>query len=629
MKKHARLLSRLKSVQARRRFLILVAVGFVLALSWASVREFSQIASDGGGLAPRKFGKGEQDERDERNERDEPAAADARTVEGDAEYEDDGDDEDEGDYYGGEMNVRSDEVSGGAVDVDVDVDADPPPQGAATGSTAHVKDGGKKKSNNSKDAKEGPGSKSNESSIAFTVLEHTDFYGDQALVWGSENMLKTADECSRACSAYKPSRTNDPPCNLWVFCGDERLCSQSGPSTYQQCWLKFVAHPDAAQPSFQGPSVGWTSGIARSLPKTDMPTGDASSSRQTTPGGSADRTYHVVISAQGGATHWQSRIHYYWYLKTRKQCQETAEIDGTTCDMGGFTRLLHEDEPDDLMDEIPTFVAKTLPEDHPHHGYIVLNRPYAFLQWVQQATIKEKYVLMGEPDHIWLKPLPNPMVGELPAAFPFFYIEPTSHKFIGISERFVGKLDTLDKKTQLFPIGSSPTIMSLADMKRVVPIWYELSLKVHEDEDAVAAWGWVQEMYAFSLAMYKAGLHPVTLLPDMMAQPPWDWDLYRYTLLHYTYGLDYTLDGVHTPGLVGAWHWDKRDFRSPIPLNMEGPPEGTPNDLAKELIRRLNEATCAIPMWDLYSRTFKVTPWRIGAKVIDGENIVEDLVITH
>ena len=28
-----------------------------------------------------------------------------------------------------------------------------------------------------------------------------------------------------------------------------------------------------------------------------------------------DRQYHVVITAQGTATHWQARVHYYWYKK--------------------------------------------------------------------------------------------------------------------------------------------------------------------------------------------------------------------------------------------------------------------------------------------------------------------------
>jgi hypothetical protein len=39
-----------------------------------------------------------------------------------------------------------------------------------------------------------------------------------------------------------------------------------------------------------------------------------------------------------------------------------------------------------------------------------------------RAKIKEKYILMSEPDHIWLRPMPNLMKGRRPAAFPFFYI---------------------------------------------------------------------------------------------------------------------------------------------------------------------------------------------------------------
>lgn len=96
--------------------------------------------------------------------------------------------------------------------------------------------------------------------------------------------------------------------------------------------------------------------------------------------------------------------------------------------MGGFTRLLHSGAPDDLMGEIPTFVAQPLPESVvPHEWYPVLNRPYAFVQWVAAANISEDYVLMSEPDHIFLRPLVNFMrKDDRPAAFPFFYIE--AHK---------------------------------------------------------------------------------------------------------------------------------------------------------------------------------------------------------
>lgn len=46
----------------------------------------------------------------------------------------------------------------------------------------------------------------------------------------------------------------------------------------------------------------------------------------------------------------------------------------------------------------------------------MLNRPYAFVQWCEKAKIPERYVLMAEPDHIFLRPLPNFMNGDAPGA---------------------------------------------------------------------------------------------------------------------------------------------------------------------------------------------------------------------
>lgn len=84
--------------------------------------------------------------------------------------------------------------------------------------------------------------------------------------------------------------------------------------------------------------------------------------------------------------------------------------------------------------------------------YVVLNRPSAFVQWLQGTTIKEKYVFMSEPDHIWLKPMPNLMVGDRPAAFPFFYIEPSKADFLPITQKFTGAL-TRKQAEQIAPIG--------------------------------------------------------------------------------------------------------------------------------------------------------------------------------
>ena len=362
----------------------------------------------------------------------------------------------------------------------------------------------------------------------FEIREHTDFWGD-ALVWGDSNLMESRNECCDMCTKYEAKKKGDPVCNVWVYCGDEDLCK----TKYKQCWLKYLPHPSATAPANEGPTVGWTAGIRKQ---------GGGKEEEVDP--NEDRSYHVVISAQGPATHWQSRVHYYWYKKMKNQCKKEAK-----CDMGGFTRILHTGKPDELVEEMPTFVANELPAEHPHHGYIVLNRPYAFLQWIKQVQIPEKYVLMCEPDHLWLKPMPNLMQNKKPAAFPFFYIEPTKEKFLPITERFVGKLETVEEKSQIAPIGSSPTMMTLDDMRKVFPVWFNLSIAVHNDKEAVKEWGWVQEMYAFTLSMYKAGIRDIGLHLEMMGQPPWDSQLDKYYILHYTYGMDYTLEGKFTPGM--------------------------------------------------------------------------------
>lgn len=38
---------------------------------------------------------------------------------------------------------------------------------------------------------------------------------------------------------------------------------------------------------------------------------------------SEDRSYHTVITAQGSATHWQARVHYYWFKKVRMRCRSS------------------------------------------------------------------------------------------------------------------------------------------------------------------------------------------------------------------------------------------------------------------------------------------------------------------
>eukprot|EP00887_Chlorella_sp_A99_P000442 scaffold17.g442.t1 len=197
----------------------------------------------------------------------------------------------------------------------------------------------------------GGGGGAGELPASCNALPHTDYWGD-ALVWGNTHRKESAGECCRACQEHKPP-TNDQDameCNVWVYCGDKALCG----AHHKECWLKHLAHPLGTAPAKEGPDVGWTTGVFAARQEANEKTvGDPSE----------DRTYHVVITAQGTAVHWQSRVHYYWFKKVRKQCRASPP-----CHMGEFTRVLHSGRPDDLMGEIPTFVAQPLPKEHPDHG---------------------------------------------------------------------------------------------------------------------------------------------------------------------------------------------------------------------------------------------------------------------
>lgn len=64
--------------------------------------------------------------------------------------------------------------------------------------------------------------------------------------------------------------------------------------------------------------------------------------------------FHVALTATDAPySKWQCRIMYYWYKKKK-------DLPGS--EMGGFTRILHSGNPDNLMDEIPTFVVDPLPK---------------------------------------------------------------------------------------------------------------------------------------------------------------------------------------------------------------------------------------------------------------------------
>ncbi|XP_042413136.1 hydroxyproline O-arabinosyltransferase 1-like isoform X1 [Zingiber officinale] len=295
--------------------------------------------------------------------------------------------------------------------------------------------------------------------------------------------------------------------------------------------------------------------------------------------------FHTAVTASDSAYNaWQCRVMYYWFKKAREARPDT--------EMGGFTRILHSGRADNLVDEIPTFVADPLPNGM-DQGYIVLNRPWAFVQWLQKATIQEEYIFMAEPDHIIVKPIPNLAKFGSAAAFPFFYIEPK--KYEPVLRNFYPE----DKGpiTNIDPIGNSPVIVDKASLRKIAPTWMNISLEMKKNPEADKAFGWVLEMYAYAVA---SALHGVgnSLHKDLMIQPPWDLEVGDKYIIHYTYGCDYNMKGELTYGKIGEWRFDKRLYtnKSP-PKNLPLPPAGVARSVVT-LVKMLNEATANIPNWD-------------------------------
>lgn len=297
------------------------------------------------------------------------------------------------------------------------------------------------------------------------------------------------------------------------------------------------------------------------------------------------RPFHVALTATDAPySKWQCRIMYYWYKKQR---------DEAGSEMGGFTRILHSGKPDNLMKEIPTFVVDPLPEGL-DRGYVVLNRPWAFVQWLEKAKIEEEYILMAEPDHVFVHPLPNLSHDNLPAAFPFFYIKPSEN------EKTIRKYypEEYGPVTNIDPIGNSPVIIRREILEKIAPTWMNVSLKMKEDPETDKTFGWVLEMYAYAVASALHGVQHI-LRKDFMIQPPWDLDSTKTFIIHYTYGCDYTMKGELTYGKIGEWRFDKRShLRGPPPRNLPLPPPGVPESVVT-LVKMVNEATANIPGWDI------------------------------
>ena len=124
----------------------------------------------------------------------------------------------------------------------------------------------------------------------------------------------------------------------------------------------------------------------------------------------------------------------------------------------------------------------------------MINRPWTIAQMVKtdawRAMVPEDYVYIAETDHILLRDLPNRATPALNVAFFFPYMSAAPERQAAVVRRYY-QGDHRDVQ----PVGPSPAIMHVDTLKRLAPLWLELSVRLKRDREADAALGWVLEMW--------------------------------------------------------------------------------------------------------------------------------------
>ncbi|KAL6579727.1 hypothetical protein OROMI_007751 [Orobanche minor] len=151
----------------------------------------------------------------------------------------------------------------------------------------------------------------------------------------------------------------------------------------------------------------------------------------------------------------------------------------------------------------------------------------------------------------------------------YILVGPTSEFLFDLARRGYPVIDA----------GNSPVIIKkVSILEKIAPTWMNVSLRMKDDPETDKAFGWVLEMYGYAVA---SALHGVrhTLRKDFMLQP-WDFEVGKKFIIHYTYGCDYNMKGELTYGKIGEWRFDKRSHLSgPPPRNLPLPPPGVPESV--------------------------------------------------
>ena len=294
----------------------------------------------------------------------------------------------------------------------------------------------------------------------------------------------------------------------------------------------------------------------------------------------AEKQYHVLLTAASGVyQEWQTKIAYYHYLKHKRSNPCSV--------LGNFTRLhaTPDARPDRLSRTIPTVTVPQLKNggdcDDCDHGFVVLNRPRALISLFNMPNfddiVTEDFILIVETDHLILKPPPLVATLTSPVAFQFYYMtyKYDRKKLKPVVQKYVDDPDAVD------PVGPSPLLVHKQQMRRMLQPWWELCLQLKRDRRANLAFGWVLEMWAWTLSAARMGIKHI-VEPKFQAEPVgmgMGRDIDQYYLYHYTFDLD-----------VWGWKWSKRNYFHAYPPLLRPPHNRHLTQSTRLFVDMMNEA---------------------------------------
>lgn len=139
-------------------------------------------------------------------------------------------------------------------------------------------------------------------------------------------------------------------------------------------------------------------------------------------------------------------------------------------------------------------------------------------------------------------------------------------------------------------MGPSPLIIGKEQLVSLVEPWFKLCLELKRDPEADRAFGWVLEMWAWTLTAARAGVrHEVHKTFQAEAGGLGINTLSDYDIFHYTFDMNDR----------GSWRWSKRDFSSSYPPRLTAPkPSMLQGRSTLTFVDMMNEAIDSYPDWD-------------------------------